>query len=125
MVRPLGFAPALQSAGARRLLEEAGFKPNAEGWLEKDGKVFEFNLITNTNPQRKNIMTVAQNAWKKIGVKCNTQNFEWAVFLKDFVNKGEVRCPGARLEHDAARPQSLPALPFEPDRTRAAQFRRL
>ena len=34
-------------------------------------------------------MTVAQNAWKKIGVKCNTQNFEWAVFLKDFVNKGE------------------------------------
>ncbi len=84
-VLPLPYDPA----GARRLLEEAGWKPNAEGWLEKDGKVFEFNLITNTNPQRKNIMTVAQNAWKKIGVKCNTQYFEWAVFLKDFVNKGE------------------------------------
>jgi ABC-type transport system substrate-binding protein len=84
-VSPLPYDPA----GARRLLEEAGFKPNAKGWLEKDGKVFEFNLITNTNPQRKNIMTVAQNAWKKIGVKCNTQYFEWAVFLKDFVNKGE------------------------------------
>jgi ABC-type transport system substrate-binding protein len=84
-VSPLPYDPA----GARRLLEEAGFKPNTEGWLEKDGKVFEFNLITNTNPQRKNIMTVAQNAWKKIGVKCNTQYFEWAVFLKDFVNKGE------------------------------------
>ncbi len=84
-VPPLPYDPA----GARRLLEEAGFKTNAEGWLEKDGKVLEFNLITNTNPQRKNIMTVAQNAWKKIGVKCNTQYFEWAVFLKDFVNKGE------------------------------------
>ena len=83
-VSPLPYDPA----GARRLLEEVGFRPNAEGWLEKDGKVFEFNLITNTNPQRKNIMTVAQNAWKKIGVKCNTQYFEWAVFLKDFVNKG-------------------------------------
>jgi len=34
-------------------------------------------------------MTIAQNAWKKIGVKCNTQYFEWAVFLKDFVNTGD------------------------------------
>ena len=34
-------------------------------------------------------MTIAQNAWKKIGIKCNTQYFEWAVFLKDFVNTGE------------------------------------
>jgi len=34
-------------------------------------------------------MTIAQNAWKKIGVKCNTQYFEWAVFLKDFVYTGE------------------------------------
>ena len=27
-----------------------------------------------------------QESWRKIGVKCNTQLFEWAVFLKDFVN---------------------------------------
>ena len=33
-------------------------------------------------------MTIAQDAWKNIGVKCNTQVFEWAVFLKDFVNTG-------------------------------------
>ena len=52
--------------------------------------MFEFNLITNSgNPIRKNIMTIAQNAWKKIGVKCNTQYFEWAVFLKDFVNTAD------------------------------------
>ncbi len=82
---PLPYDPE----GARRLLAEAGWKPNAEGWLEKDGKVFEFNLITNNgNPQRKNIMTVAQNAWRKIGIKCNTQAFEWAVFLEDFVENG-------------------------------------
>jgi ABC-type transport system substrate-binding protein len=36
---------------------------------------------------RKAVMTIAQNAWRKIGVKCNTQVFEWAVFLQDFVNK--------------------------------------
>ena len=82
-VKPLPYDPE----GAKALLNELGWRENAEGWLEKDGKVFEFNLITNSgNPIRKNIMTIVQNAWKKIGIKCNTQYFEWAVFLKDFVN---------------------------------------
>ena len=85
-VSPLPYDPE----GARRILEDFGWKKNDQGWLEKDGKFFEFNLITNSgNPIRKNVMTIAQNAWKKIGVKCNTQYFEWAVFLKDFVNTGE------------------------------------
>lgn len=76
--------------GAKALLGQMGWKPNAEGWLEKDGKIFEFNLITNNgNPIRKNILTIAQNAWKRIGVKVNTQMFEWAVFLNDFVNTGD------------------------------------
>ncbi len=84
-VKPLPFDPE----GARRLLAEAGWKPNREGWLEKDGKLFQFNLITNSgNPIRKNIMTIVQNAWRRIGVRCNTQYFEWAVFLKDFINTG-------------------------------------
>jgi ABC-type transport system substrate-binding protein len=34
-------------------------------------------------------MTIVQNSWKKVGVKCNTQYFEWAVFLKDFINTGD------------------------------------
>ena len=85
-VAPLPYNPA----AARALLEAKGWRLNADGWLEKDGKVFEFNLITNSgNPLRKNIMTIAQNAWKKIGVKCNTQYFEWAVFLKDFINTAD------------------------------------
>lgn len=85
-VEPLPYDPD----GARRVLEAKGWHLNADGWLEKDGKLFEFNLITNSgNPVRKNIMTIAQNAWKKIGVKCQTQYFEWAVFLKDFVNTGD------------------------------------
>ena len=84
-VEPLPYDPD----SARHLLEEVGWKMNAEGWLEKDGKIFEFNLITNNgNPQRKSIMTIAQNAWQKIGVRCNIQAFEWAVFLEDFVDKG-------------------------------------
>ncbi len=85
-VAPLPYDPE----AALALLEARGWRRNADGWLEKDGKIFEFNLITNSgNPIRKNIMTIAQNAWKKIGVKCNTQYFEWAVFLKDFVNTAD------------------------------------
>jgi ABC-type transport system substrate-binding protein len=72
---------------ALAILNEMGWKKNADGWLEKDGKIFEFNLITNSgNPIRKNILTIVQESWRKIGIKCNTQLFEWAVFLKDFVN---------------------------------------
>ncbi|MCH8158111.1 MAG: peptide ABC transporter substrate-binding protein, partial [Nitrospinae bacterium] len=73
--------------GAVKILNGLGWKKNSDGFLEKDGKLFEFNLITNAgNPIRKNILTIAQNGWRKIGIKCNTQLFEWAVFLKDFVN---------------------------------------
>lgn len=85
-VEPIPYNPE----GALRILEELGWKKNAQGWLEKDGKIFEFNLITNNgNFIRKAILTIAQNAWRKIGIKCNTQLFEWAVFLKDFVNTGQ------------------------------------
>ncbi|MDH3450817.1 MAG: ABC transporter substrate-binding protein [Gammaproteobacteria bacterium] len=76
--------------GALRLLRELGWVRNADGWLEKDGQIFEFNLITNNgNQKRRNILSIAQDAWKRIGVKCNTQVFEWAVFLQDFVNPGD------------------------------------
>ncbi len=82
-IQPLPYDPE----GALKILNEVGWKKNADGFLEKDGKLFEFNLITNSgNPTRKNIMTIVQNSWKKLGIKCNTQLFEWAVFLKDFVN---------------------------------------
>ncbi|HEC13583.1 MAG TPA: peptide ABC transporter substrate-binding protein [Acidiferrobacteraceae bacterium] len=85
-IPPLPYDPA----GAIKLLNELGWKKNADGWLEKDGKLLEFNLLTNNgNPIRKAVVTIAQNAWKKIGVKCNTQLFEWAVFLQDFINPGK------------------------------------
>jgi ABC-type transport system substrate-binding protein len=72
--------------GAAELLREAGWQKNAEGLLTKDGKVLEFTLITNSaNPQRKAVMTIAQEAWRRLGVRCTTQAFEWTVFLEDFV----------------------------------------
>jgi len=83
-VKPLPYDPA----GALALLAEAGWKKNSRGILEKDGKPFQFTLVTNNgNPQRKAIMIVAQEAWKKLGIDCKIQAFEWTVFLDDFMHK--------------------------------------
>lgn len=83
-VKPLPFDPA----AAADLLAQAGWHKNARDVLEKDGKAFQFTLVTNNgNPQRKAIMQVAQEAWRKLGIECKVQAFEWTVFLEEFVHK--------------------------------------
>jgi ABC-type transport system substrate-binding protein len=76
--------------GALALLESRGWRRGEDGWLEKDGRRLEFNLIThNGNMVRRSVATIAQAAWRDIGIKVNTQLFEWAVFLEDFINPGQ------------------------------------
>jgi ABC-type transport system substrate-binding protein len=85
-VKPLPYDPQ----GALALLAEAGWTKNAAGMLQKDGKPFQFTLVTNNgNPQRKAIMTVAQEAWRRLGIDCKVQAFEWSVFIEEFVHKGD------------------------------------
>jgi ABC-type transport system substrate-binding protein len=82
-VKPLPYDPQ----AALALLTEAGWRKNAHGILEKDGKPLAFTLVTNAgNLQRKATMTIAQEAWRRLGVDCKIQAFEWTVFLEDFVN---------------------------------------
>jgi ABC-type transport system substrate-binding protein len=74
--------------GAERLLAEAGWKRNKDGWLEKDGKRLQFTLITNQgNNIRKAILSIVQDAWRKIGVDVRTDVLEWAVFIQERVDK--------------------------------------
>jgi ABC-type transport system substrate-binding protein len=85
-VKPLEFAPEK----ARRLLDEAGWKPGPDGIREKDGKRFSFTLITNNgNVIRSDIATLVQADLKAVGIEVKVEMYEWAVFLKSFVNKGE------------------------------------
>jgi len=73
---------------ALRLLAEAGWKRNAQGWLEKNGKRLSFTLITNSgNDIRKSVLAIAQDAWKQIGVDVSTDLLEWSVFIKERINK--------------------------------------
>ena len=74
---------------ARQLLAEAGWKPGKDGILEKDGQRFAFTLITNNgNEIRRDIATLVQDDLKKLGIEVKIELYEWAVFLKNFINKG-------------------------------------
>jgi len=85
-VEPLSYDPEK----ARQLLAEAGWKPGADGILEKDGQRFTFTMITNNgNVIRSDIATLVQADLKAVGIEVNVEMYEWAVFLKNFVNKGE------------------------------------
>jgi ABC-type transport system substrate-binding protein len=85
-IKPLIYDPK----GALKLLEEAGWKRNAEGRLEKNGQTFKFTLITNSgNDLRKAILAIAQDAWKQIGIDVRTDILEWSVFIQERVNKAD------------------------------------
>ena len=85
-VHPLPYDPE----GAARLLAEAGWKKNAEGFLEKDGRPLAFTIITNAgNEERSAVMVIAQNAWRRLGVKVDALSLEWAVFINQRVDKGD------------------------------------
>lgn len=73
---------------AEELLKQAGWKDkDAEGYLVKNGKRFEFNLITNNGASiRQTIQTLVQDDLKKVGIKVNTAQYEWAVFIKNYVD---------------------------------------
>ncbi|MBW2347796.1 MAG: peptide ABC transporter substrate-binding protein [Deltaproteobacteria bacterium] len=85
-VTPLPYDPE----GALKLLARAGWRRNAQGWLEKDGKRLRFTLITNSgNDLRKAVLAIAQDSWKKIGVDVRTDLLEWSVFLQERVDKAD------------------------------------
>ncbi len=73
---------------AKALLKEAGFEDHdGDGWLDKDGKIFQFKLITNSgNNVRKDIGVLVQRYWSNIGIKVKLELYEWSVFLKNFIN---------------------------------------
>jgi ABC-type transport system substrate-binding protein len=83
-IKPIPYDPE----GALRLLAEAGWHRNAEGWLEKNGQRLQFKLITNNgNDIRKAILAIAQDSWKQIGIDVRTDLLEWSVFIQERVNK--------------------------------------
>lgn len=64
--------------GARRLLAEEGWKDSdGDGWLDRDGKRFEFEiLVGNDVERRRDIVVPIQANWKAIGIKAEIRMLE-------------------------------------------------
>ena len=74
---------------ARRLLDEAGWKKNKDGLLERDGKPFLFTILVNQgNDSRIKAAIIIQSQLKALGITVHIRTVEWAAFIKEFVNKG-------------------------------------
>lgn len=69
---------------AQELLAQAGWKDkNADGYLTKDGKVFEFTLVyPSGNTVRMASAPLIQANLKAVGIKANTQMLEFASLSK-------------------------------------------
>ncbi|RJQ44751.1 MAG: peptide-binding protein [Nitrospiraceae bacterium] len=71
------------------LLKDAGWEDSdGDGVLDKDGKKFEFSVLTNMgNSLRVKTATIIQYRLKKIGIKMNIRALEWSTFINEFIDK--------------------------------------
>ncbi len=74
---------------ARHLLAEAGWKDtDGDGILDKNGKPFAFEIITNQgNELRAKCAEIIQRRLADIGISVKIRIIEWAAFIKQFINK--------------------------------------
>jgi peptide/nickel transport system substrate-binding protein len=76
---------------ALALLKEAGYQKNTAGILVKDGKPFEFEILTNQNKQREMTAVLVQRRLKEIGIDVKIRVLEWASFINRFIKTGDFK----------------------------------
>ena len=83
-------AIAHDPAAAQRALNELGWlDADGDGVLERDGKPFEFEMLTNQgNQQRIDAITVVQASLAEVGVKVNLRVLEWNAFMTTVIREG-------------------------------------
>lgn len=75
---------------ARALLKEAGFEDHDhDGILDRDGKPFSFEILTNQNKEREMSAVLVQRRLKEIGIDVKIRVVEWATFISRFIKTGD------------------------------------
>ncbi len=75
---------------AKALLKEAGFTDNdGDGVLERDGKPFSFEILTNQNKEREKSAVLIQRRLEDVGIQANVRAIEWASFISRFIKTGD------------------------------------
>lgn len=83
-VTDLAYNPVLSI----KLLEEAGWMLGKSGLMEKNGKPFEFTVITNQgNEARLKAAQIIRENLKEIGIGVNIKVLEWQAMLHEFIDK--------------------------------------
>ena len=74
---------------AKKLLADAGWQDSRkDGILHKDGKPFEFTILTNQgNESRARCAEIIQRRLKTVGIRVKIRTVEWAAFINDFIDK--------------------------------------
>lgn len=82
-------ASPYDSLKAKALLAEAGWvDADLDGWLEKDGRDFEFTLIVNQgNTERLKTAEMIQKHLKDVGIRMKIRVLEWSALINEFINK--------------------------------------
>jgi peptide/nickel transport system substrate-binding protein len=85
-LKPTSYDPSK----AKALLKEAGFSDaDGDGVLERDGKPFAFEIITNQNKEREKSAVIIQRRLKEIGIAVKIRAIEWTSFISRFINTGD------------------------------------
>ncbi len=74
---------------AKTLLKEEGWTDsNNDGWLDKNGKDFEFQMLTNIGSQvREDALVMIQEMLKKVGIKVIPQRLEFSAYVEDLMSR--------------------------------------
>jgi len=74
---------------AKRLLNEAGWiDADGDGWLEKNGKKFEFTVLVNQgNAERQRTAELMQKQLKNVGIRMKIRVIEWSSLINEFIEK--------------------------------------
>jgi len=71
-----------------QLLKEVGWEKGKDGFLEKDGKPFEFTVLINQgNEARLKAAQIIKQDLKKVGIRMNIKVLEWQAMLHEFIDK--------------------------------------
>jgi peptide/nickel transport system substrate-binding protein len=84
--------------GAKKMLDDAGWKVGADGIRAKDGKKLSFTLSSTTAPVRVSTAEVMLKYWKDIGVDAKFQSYKSAEFFGAWGSDGVL----ARGKYDVA-----------------------
>lgn len=108
-IEPIKYDPE----GAKKLLDEAGWKVGADGIREKDGEKLKLRYVTTTREVRKNTQAIVQQQWKAVGIDAELVNHPSDVFFNSYGDKGPI----ATGQYDIGEWSDAPAFP-DPDTAR-------